>query len=294
MPSPSRFACQIPHSVALRHLSPAGESLSSKWEPLASRISLHKTLGPNRNKRRRGLSLLEGRFYAEIDPRRFRQRQDDAAVSPHPHPRRGGAKEHSAGAGAVHVLHRGAHLPRIGGCAVRHGGELFLHEPCREDFVRRGRQRRADPLRRGAGRAGAPRTGRIAGQCPLLLPPPPECGFLPDGGRDHRRAEERGPVRHPAGGAGQELRGREREAERIGADLPRLRDAAVPQRHGPRRPAGTGRCPARRGTGGGRGAGISAGAGSVHRRVRYLQRAQKAAAGGHAGRAALRDRGPLR
>ena len=32
-----------------------------------------------------------------------------------------------------------------------------------------------------AGRAGAPRAGRTAGQRALLLPPPPQRGLLPDG-----------------------------------------------------------------------------------------------------------------
>ena len=41
-------------------------------------------------------------------------------------------------------------------------------------------------------------------------------------------------------------------------------------------------------------AGIFAGAGGLHRRVRYLQRAQKAAAGGAAGRSAQGDGGPVR
>ena len=233
-------------------------------------------------------------FYVTTGLRRVGQRQDDAAVSPHPCPRRGGSEEHPAGAGTVHLLHRGAHLPRTGRCAFRHGGEFFVHEPGRENPVRGGRRSRADPFGRRPRCSGTPRTGRIAGKRPLLLPQPAERGVLPDGRRDHRRAQERGPVRPAAGRPCQRLRGRERQTGGAGPDLSGLRDPARPQRHGPRRPAGAGRSAARRGAGLRRSAGILAGAGGLHRRVRYLQRAQKAAAGGAAGRSAQGDGGPVR
>ena len=51
--------------------------------------------------------------------------------------------------------------------------------------LHRGRRGGADPLGCRADSAGPPRAGRAAGQCALLLPPPPLGGVLPDGGGDH-------------------------------------------------------------------------------------------------------------
>ena len=202
--------------------------------------------------------------HAQTGFRRLRQRQNDAALFPHPRPGRGGPVQHPAGAGTVHLQHRGPHLPGTGRRSFRHGGKLFLYQSGRAHPLRRGRRGGADPFGRRPGRAGAPRTGRTAGQCALLLPPPPQRSLLPDGGPDHRRAEECRAFRHTAGRTGPGLRPRERQAERAGADLSGLRDAAGGHRHGPLRPAGAGGGPAGSRPCPGRAAGLSAGAGGVH------------------------------
>ena len=124
-------------------------------------------------------------FHVKIRVRRLRQRQDNPAVPARQGPGRGRAAQHPAGAGTVYFLHRGPHLPGTGGQPLRAGGELFVHQPGREDPLHRGRRGGADPLGCRADSAGPPRAGRAAGQCALLLPPPPLGGVLPDGGGDH-------------------------------------------------------------------------------------------------------------
>ena len=226
--------------------------------------------------------------------RRFRQRKDHPAVPAHPRPGRGGRQEHPAGAGTVHLVHRGPHPPGAGRRAERAGGELFLHQPRRAHPVGGGRLRRPDPQRCGPGRAGPPRPRGIAGQRPLLLSPPPLCRLLPDGCGDHRRAEERGPLGPAALCAGAGVRRRQRKAQRAGPHLSGLRDPAGRDGHGPLRPPHAGCVPPRERPCPGRTAGVSARPGGVHRRVRHLQRPEKAADGCAAGLSAHRDGGSLR
>ena len=178
--------------------------------------------------------------HAQTGFRRLRQRQNDAALFPHQGPGRTGPAQHPSGAGTVHFQHGGPHLPGTGRCSFRHGGKLFLYQSGRAHPLCRGRRGGADPFGRGPRRAGAPRAGRAAGSCALLLPPPPQCGFLPDGGPDHRRAEKCRPFRRTAGRACAGLRAGKRQAERAGTDLSGVRNAAGGHRHGPRRPAGAG------------------------------------------------------
>ena len=59
---------------------------------------------------------------------------------------------------------------------------------------------------------------RAAGHGAVLLPPPAQCGLLPDGGGDHRRAEKCRPFGAAAVPAGPGVRLRQRQAHRAGID----------------------------------------------------------------------------